>query len=401
MPLTGSTNPLHPILPHGSVKAVVRDASTGHWLLCMDPVEIVTAWSTDEVVPFLEHLERRVEQDGLYAAGMVSYEAAPAFDMALAVREAPGFPLLWFGLYHEPGEFVPSFLAGHRAAPDTGWQASVTRQGYESAIAAVKDHLRAGTSYQVNYTLRLRSAFTGCAWEFFLAQAASHDPPYGAYLDLGRWAVCSASPELFFTLCKDRITSRPMKGTAPRGLTSEQDAQIARQLLSSEKERAENLMITDMVRNDLGRIAVPGSVRVPHLFSLERYSTLWQMTSTVEARTKASLAEVFGALFPPASITGAPKARTMGIIAHLEDAPRRVYTGAIGFMAPGRRAQFSVAIRTLLVDRELKTAEYGVGGGIVWDSDAEAEWRECMTKSKVLKEPAPAFSLLETLLWTP
>jgi para-aminobenzoate synthetase/4-amino-4-deoxychorismate lyase len=381
--------------------AVVRDASSRRWLLFRDPVEVVTAWTTAEVVTCLEHLDRRIEQDGLFAAGMVSYEAAPAFDEALAVREAPGFPLLWFGLYHEPGEIVPESGAGHTVLPVSGWTASVTRQGYESAIAAVKDHLRAGTSYQVNYTLRLRSAFTGCACEFFLAQAAYHDPPFGAYLDLGRWAVCSASPELFFTLVKDRITSRPMKGTAPRGLTPEQDAQLARQLRSSEKERAENLMITDMVRNDLGRIAVPGSVRVPALFALERYSTLWQMTSTVEARTTAPLAEVFGALFPPASITGAPKARTMGIIAHLEDTPRKVYTGAIGFLAPGRRAQFNVAIRTLLVDRERGTAEYGVGGGIVWDSDAEAEWLECMTKAKVLQEPAPAFRLLETLLWTP
>jgi para-aminobenzoate synthetase/4-amino-4-deoxychorismate lyase len=381
--------------------AVVRDASSGRWLLFRDPVEVVTAWTTAEVVPCLEHLERRVEQDGLFAAGMVSYEAAPAFDIALSVREAPGFPLLWFGLYHEPGEIVPESGAGHTGLPCPEWTASVTRRGYESAIAAVKDHLRAGTSYQVNYTLRLRSAFTGCTREFFLAQAASHDPPCGAYLDLGRWAVCSASPELFFTLGKDRITSRPMKGTAPRGLTPEQDALLARQLQGSEKERAENLMITDMVRNDLGRIAVPGSVRVPALFALERYSTLWQMTSTVDARTTASLAEVFGALFPPASITGAPKARTMEIIAHLEDTPRRVYTGAIGFVAPGRRAQFNVAIRTLLVDREHGTAEYGVGGGIVWDSNVEQEWLECMTKAKVLQESAPEFSLLETLLWTP
>lgn len=381
--------------------AVVRDASTGRWLLFRDPVEVVAAWSTAEVVPCLDHLERRVEQDGLYAAGMVSYEAAPAFDEAFLVRNAPGFPLLWFGLYHEPGEIVPESGACRSGSPVRGWTPSVTRQDYESAVAAVKDHLRAGTSYQVNYTLRLGSTFTGCAWEFFQALAASHDPPCGAYLDLGRWAVCSASPELFFTLEGDRITSRPMKGTAPRGLTPEQDVLLARQLRGSEKERAENLMITDMVRNDLGRIAVPGSVRVPALFALERYSTLWQMTSTVEASTTASLAEVFGALFPPASITGAPKARTMEIIAHLEDTPRKVYTGAIGFMTPGRRAQFNVAIRTLLVDRERGTAEYGVGGGIVWDSIPEQEWLECMTKAKVLKEPAPEFSLLETLLWTP
>ncbi len=192
-----------------------------------------------------------------------------------------------------------------------------------------------------------------------------------------------------------------MKGTSPRGLTPEQDREKAAALQASEKNRAENLMIVDMVRNDLGHVAEPGSVQVTDLFALEKYPTVWQMTSTVTAKTQAPVCEIFRALFPPASITGAPKARTMALIAEIETTPRRIYTGAIGFIAPERRAQFNVAIRTLLVDHVRKQAEYGVGGGIVWDSECETEQDECRTKARILDTYVPPFSLLETLLWSP
>jgi para-aminobenzoate synthetase/4-amino-4-deoxychorismate lyase len=172
-------------------------------------------------------------------------------------------------------------------------------------------------------------------------------------------------------------------------------------LRASEKEQAENVMIVDMVRHDLGRVAETGSVKVPRLFEVEKYPTLWQMTSTIEARTSATLSNVFRALFPPASITGAPKVRTMQIIAQIETSPRRVYTGTIGFIAPGRRHQFNVAIRTLLWNRQTRQAEYGVGSGITWGSQPEAEWQECRVKTRILDARVPAFSLLETMLWTP
>ncbi len=230
---------------------------------------------------------------------------------------------------------------------------------------------------------------------------AAQDPPYGAFLDTGEWVICSASPELFFRLDGARIECRPMKGTAARGRTQAEDLAQARALQASEKERAENVMIVDMVRHDLGRVAQTGSVKVDRLFEVERYPTIWQMTSTVEAQTEAGLGDIFRALFPPASITGAPKVRTMQIIAELERLPRRLYTGTIGFLAPGRRAQFNVAIRTLLVNRPTGCAEYGVGSGITWDSDPEAEWQECRTKARILAPPVPAFSLLETMRWTP
>src|ERR1035438_9221092 len=198
-----------------------------------------------------------------------------------------------------------------------------------------------------------------------------------------------------------RIECRPMKGTATRGRTEAEDLARAQVLQASEKERAENVMIVDMVRNDLGRVAQTRSVEGPRLFELERYPTIWQMTSTVEARTQAGLGEIFRALFPPASVTGAPKVRTMQIIAGLETLPRRIYTGTVGFFAPGRRAQFNVAIRTLLANRRTGCAEYGVGSGITWGSDPEAEWEECRAKARVLSAPVVAFSLLETMRWTP
>src|SRR5208283_4720996 len=206
--------------------------------------------------------------------------------------------------------------------------------------------------------------------------------------------VCSASPELFFELKGEQIVSRPMKGTIARGRWYEEDLVLARELSTSVKNRAENAMIVDMLRNDLGRIARPGSVQVGDLFRVERYPTLWQMTSRVSAETCAGLAEIFAALFPCASITGAPKANTMRIIAAHETGPRRIYTGAIGWIAPGRRARFNVAIRTVLIDKTRREAEYGVGGGVVWDSTPQGEYDECLLKAKILTSIQPDFSLL-------
>jgi para-aminobenzoate synthetase/4-amino-4-deoxychorismate lyase len=236
-------------------------------------------------------------------------------------------------------------------------------------------------------------------WALFQHLASAQSTAYGAYIHAGEWVICSASPEMFFEKRGTVIVSKPMKGTAARGLWFEQDLEQAAQLRRSEKERAENVMIVDMVRNDLGRIARAGSVQVPALFDVERYSTVWQMTSTVTAETDASLTDVMTALFPPASITGAPKAGTMDIIARLECSPRKIYTGTIGFLDPDGRAQFNVAIRTALVNRKTETAEYGVGGGIVADSNAAQERAESELKSRVLGTRRPPFELLETMLW--
>jgi len=382
-------------------RVVLHDAALKQWLDLREPCEVIRADRLDEVIPRLRRIERMVRELGLYAAGFISYEAAPAFDAALHVHPSSSFPLFWFGLYSQPQVIQLSPPAPSPAYTLGDWSPSVSRQAYDGAIAGIKEYIARGETYQVNYSFRLRAPFSGDTWDFFLKLVQAQQADYSAYVDTGQFTVCSASPELFFRLEGSQFTGRPMKGTAPRGRTLAEDNAMARWLQHSEKNRAENVMIVDMIRNDMGRVAHVGSVRVPSLFDVERYPTLWQMTSTVTATTDASLCDIVAALFPCASITGAPKPRTMQIIRRLETTPRRIYTGCIGFMAPNRRAQFNVAIRTVLIDEQTGQAEYGVGGGIVWDSVTDDEYAECRVKAKVLTADRAEFSLLETMLWTP
>jgi para-aminobenzoate synthetase/4-amino-4-deoxychorismate lyase len=368
------------------------------WLHFTDPSQIITAKTLNDVLPALAEIEDRVEQDGLYAAGFLSYESATAFDAAHQTKPGTGFPYLWFGLYPAPRTVNLPRPTQPKAALD--WRPTVDRNTYNGAIEKIKEYIADGQTYQVNYTMRLQTGFHLSAWDFFLHLAQAQNK-YAAYIDTGRYVICSASPELFFELDGNSITGRPMKGTVKRGHTTQEDQAQAEWLQNSEKNRAENVMIVDMIRNDLGRIAKTGTVQVPELFHTERYPTLWQMTSTVTGQTKASLTDIFRALFPCASITGAPKVSTMRIIDELETTPRNIYTGSIGYFAPQRKASFNVAIRTALIDRETKKAEYGVGGGIVWDSTSSDEYGEALLKARVLTESQSEFSLLETMLWTP
>lgn len=369
------------------------------WLYFRQPHQVFSVSELAEVVPALREIERLVTDNSWHAAGFLSYEAAPAFDPAFRVHPATDFPLLRFGLYPPP---TPIQLPPPSAQPaPADWQPTVSRETYQAAIAAVKAAIARGETYQVNYTLRLRAEFKADPWELFLQLVQAQGAGYAAYLNTGRWVIACASPELFFRLEGETLTARPMKGTVKRGRTSAEDADQAAWLQNSIKNRAENVMIVDMLRNDLGRIAAIGSVQVPELFTAERYPTLWQMTSTVTAKTRASLTEILTNLFPCASITGAPKVRTMQIIAELESTPRQIYTGSIGHLAPGRHAQFNVAIRTVLLDQASGQAEYGLGGGIVWDSTSADEYAEALLKARLLTDPPPEFSLLETLRWTP
>lgn len=381
---------------------LLRDHERQRWLRFRDPVEVVTAWDTGSVRGQIERIEKVANTEGLWAMGYLAYEAAPAFDRALHVQPpTKALPLLWFGLYREP-EHLSDLPAGDDGPYALGeWTSSVTPIAYGEAIAAIKERIARGDTYQVNYTFRLRASFQGDSLALFLRLWQAQHAPYAAYLATDSFALCSASPELFFHLEDDRVVSQPMKGTARRGRTLVEDEAQARWLRESEKNRAENIMIVDMIRNDLGRIAITGSVLTERLFDVTRYPTLWQMTSTVSATTNAPAADILAALFPCASVTGAPKVSTMGIIADLESAPRGVYTGAIGYLAPGRRSQFNVAIRTVVIDRVRATAEYGVGSGIVWDSDAGDEYRECQTKARILTVVFPDISLIESLLWEP
>ena len=382
--------------------SLLRDHERRRWLRFRDPVEVIAAWDVGTVRRQIERIEKVVNTEGLWAMGYLAYEAAPAFDRALHVQPPTrALPLLWFGLYHEP-EHLSDLPTGDDDPCALGeWTPSVTPAAYREAIATIKERIAGGDTYQVNYTFRLRASFQGDPWALFLRLWQAQHAPYAAYLETDTFALCSASPELFFHLEDDRVVSQPMKGTARRGRTLVEDEAQARWLQESEKNRAENVMIVDMIRNDLGRIAVTGSVQAERLFDATRYPTLWQMTSTVSATTNAPVADILAALFPCASVTGAPKVSTMGIIADLESAPRGVYTGAIGYLAPGRRSQFSVAIRTVVIDRVQATAEYGVGSGIVWDSDAGDEYRECQTKARILTVALPDISLIESLLWEP
>lgn len=345
----------------------------------------------------MREIEKQVNENGWHAAGFVSYEAAPAFDRAMQVRDAGNFPLLWFGLYDAPKQV--QLPIAKKDCTGLNWRPGVAQQTYNAGIQAIKNYIASGQTYQVNYTMRLQTEMPLEAWDFFLFLAQSQNK-YAAYINTEWFAIASASPELFFKLNGDEIESHPMKGTVKRGRTTAEDKTQAEWLRSSVKNRAENVMIVDMIRNDLGRIAEVGSVSVPRLFQIEKYPTLLQMTSTVQAKTSASVTDIFSALFPCASITGAPKISTMRIIAELESTPRRIYTGSIGYIAPERKAQFNVAIRTAWMDKLHETAEYGVGGGIVWDSTSEDEYSEALLKARVLNEKPWEFSLLETLKWT-
>lgn len=377
------------------------------------PVGVLEARRPDEVAGVIEAAEAAAAR-GLWAGGFVAYEAAPGLNPDLAVRDrAAGdpfedLPLAWFALFEGRDDEEPLVAPDTDPADaDSFWTPSVGRDAYDAAIGAIRELIAAGETYQVNHTIRLRARIAGDDRGFYRDLALSQRGPFAAYLDLGRYRILSASPELFFRIDGETITTRPMKGTAPRGRWEAEDEQIAARLVNSPKDRAENAMIVDLLRNDLGRIARPGTVHVSDLFRAERYETVWQLTSTATAERSpgTSLLDTFRALFPSGSVTGAPKVRTMAAIRDLEDGPRGVYCGAIGYLAPPASgepsANFSVAIRTVMLDRDTGTAEYGVGGGITFDSSAEREYAEVLAKARVLWAARPAFELLETMRYEP
>lgn len=374
---------------------LLRDAA-GRWLQFTAPAGALTVCTPADLPAALVEVQRQLAA-GRHVVGMLAYEAAPAFDPALTVRPDDGFPAAWFGFF---GAARP--VGAPRAEPVPAplpWQAEVTDAAYRAGVQRVREALAGGVCYQVNYTQRLRAAALPVPWPWFAAAAAA--APYAAYVDIGSHVIASASPELLFARRGSLIECRPMKGTMRRGRSLADDRRLARALRHSAKERAENLMITDMVRNDLGRIARPGSVTVPRLFELQRFADVWQMISRVQAHSDADLAALFGALFPAASVTGAPKVQAMREIAALERSPRRAYCGSVGYAAPDGSAQFNVAIRTLLWRRADGAAEYGTGSGIVWDSRPAAEARECRLKARQLRRPPAPFGLIETLRWSP
>jgi para-aminobenzoate synthetase / 4-amino-4-deoxychorismate lyase len=400
------------------------------------PRRIITAASLAQVRPALREVEASVAA-GAWAVGFVAYEAAPAFDAALITRPAHGpTPLLWFGIFDAPAVAAPP---AHGAPPALRWSTATPRGAYDAAIHEIRQRIAAGDVYQVNHTLRFHADCESDALPLYDALVAPRHGLYHALIETDEWAVISASPELFLDLrdelCDElhddlhdelrgdlhdelrgdlrgdlhddlrgarrerRLTTRPMKGTLRRGRWLAEDRTAAARLAASAKDRAENLMIVDLLRNDVGRVARFGSVNVPRMYDVETYPTVHQLTSTVTAvlRDGTSLDDVFAAMFPCGSVTGAPKVAAMRIIARLEDEPRGPYCGAVGVVRPDGSATFSVAIRTLLLDRVQRRAVYGAGGGITWDSRAAAEYDELIAKAALLSDALPPFDLLETM----
>ena len=369
------------------------------------PVRVIAAASAAEVFPAIREVESAVD-GGFHAAGFITYEAAPGLDPSLVTCEAGDRPLLGFGLFRDSRvidvsgvEKVMAVGTADQQPPEMQWTPLVSRASYNRSIRTIKDHLIRGNTYQVNLTFKMLASYDNKMRHNICRRFLKYRNICSGFFRFEDFEFVSFSPELFFELDGTRLWSKPMKGTARRGLTTEEDEENARLLQNSAKNRAENLMILDMIRNDMGKVAEPGSVVVPALFEVETHPTVLQMTSTVECRTAAGFAEIIAALFPCASVTGAPKVRTMQIINQLEGRSRGVYTGAMGFLLPKRRARFNVAIRTVEFHATTGRAEYGVGSGIVWDSTADEEYEECVLKAEILTVEEPEFELLETILW--
>lgn len=375
---------------------ICRLPDSGSWGMFSRPEQILEAWSPESVKDVLHQLEDSLNA-GKYAAGFISYEAAGAFDRALEVHASTEFPVVWMGIYHAAP--VEIDLTNDIHAWCGKLTSELTEREYLDRIAEIKDAIDAGNIYQANYTFRSRGKSVLAPERLFLALSAKHPMPYSAFVNCGEYQILSLSPELFLEKRGRKIVSCPMKGTIHRDAEPELDRRHSAFLQSDPKNRAENLMIVDMVRNDLGRICIPGSITANPLFQVDTYATLHQMISTVcgELPEDISITQILQATFPAASITGAPKVAAMRVILSHETSPRKVYTGTIGCFMADNNFCLNVAIRTLICSDDC--TELGIGGGIVCDSQAEMEWAEALLKSRFIESCAPEFYVLETMLW--
>lgn len=368
-----------------------------------EPLGVWRADSIDRVVAVLDEAERAA-RDGRWVVGFVSFEAAAAFDAAFERSRTASLPLAWFAQFAAPVESLDDgaesmYGDGPGEPADLETETTITDARYADAVRRIHEYIDAGDVYQVNFTVPFTALRRASPRAIYERMRRAQGGAYSCLLDIGDACILTASPELFFERRGERIHSRPMKGTAPRGLHPAADAAARDRLVDSEKERAENVMIVDVVRNDLGRIATVGTVQVDALCQPERYPSVWQLTSTVGAdlRHGVSLAEVFGALFPPASVTGAPKIRATSIIRELEDVPREIYCGAVGIVRPGGDATFNVAIRTAWTAAGSDVLHLNAGGGITADSTAIGELREVGAKLAAFTRPIAPPALFETM----
>lgn len=344
------------------------------------PIEIIKCFKQGEVEKCFAKMEKALAC-GLYLAGFLSYEAGYAFERAFSSATAYSFPLICFGAYKRPLLPLPHLQRNK-------WEIKIVppernKNKYFKAISQIKKQLAQGNTYQVNYTFKLKFTFQGSPHSLFEQLSERQPTPYSAYIQDQQFIILSHSPELFFRKSGKNLIVKPMKGTANMMKGGHHNLQ------HDPKNRAENLMIVDLLRSDLGRIAKIGTVKTTSLFAVEKHPTLYQMTSTIEAKTDKNipLLKLFSQLFPSGSVTGAPKVRTMQIIKKLEKENRNIYTGAIGLITPERDMVFNVAIRTLLLspaDHNRYQGEIGLGSGITFDSNPEKEWAECLLKSSFL-----------------
>ncbi|MXN66492.1 aminodeoxychorismate synthase component I [Stappia sp. GBMRC 2046] len=383
----------------------------GGALLFENPCAIIETASLDGVGDCLRRVEA-ARAEGAYCAGYLAYEAGYAFEPKLAGADVSAFsvPLLWFGVFETASMLSPAEAlrrlgarGGSSEPPEIRDLAfDMGRKAYDEAFARVQEHLARGDIYQANLTMRARFRLDGDPAALFADLLRRQPVGHAAYVDTGKSRILSLSPELFLERKGSTLRTRPMKGTARRGRTMREDRRIARELAADAKSRAENVMIVDLMRNDISRVTEAGSVKVPELFSVETYRTLFQMTSTVEGRirTGVNFPEIAENLFPCGSITGAPKLSAMSILRDLETSPRGIYTGSIGYLSPDGDFRFNVAIRTLVIDKG-GAGEVGTGSGVVFDSGAAPEYDECILKLRFMTEKQEPFGLIETLRWTP
>ena len=369
-----------------------------NWDLTLtSPSDVLVAHIPADVLDLIEVAEA-ASLHGCHVAMMLTYEAAPAFDRALQTHSArSSVPLAWAAVFPQASTDIEVAAAAYETS---NWTAAISRDEYQSAVQRILQSIADGHTYQVNYSFPLTATFSGDPFSFYVDLMRAQGAQYSAFLDLGDFQILSLSPELFFERNGSRVKTKPMKGTIGRGRWTAEDQDLAERLRQSKKDQAENVMIVDLLRNDLGKVSKTGTVSVTSLFELERFETLWQMTSTVESTLNdgVGLVELLSALFPCGSITGAPKISTMKIINQLEPFPRGVYTGAIGLLRPGGDCIFNVAIRTLQLESKSGVMTFGVGGGVTTDSTAEREYDECLVKSAFLEKRALSFQLLETML---
>jgi len=367
------------------------------------PLRTIVA-ATPREVPAALAAVRAARADGLHAAGYLNYEAGAALQPRAPVL-AGNEPVLWFGLFDRFDEIAADAVPALLPDPAGAWAGAprpeIDRETYDARLARVQALIAAGDIYQANLTWQATVPMLGDPLALYARLRAASHAGHGAIVATGARTFLSLSPELFFMLERDQLTCRPMKGTAMRGTSPDEDCALARELAADSKQRAENLMIVDLMRNDLSRVAAPGSVTVPALFAVETYPTVLQMTSTVTATLAPDkdAIDVIEALFPCGSITGAPKSRAMAVIAEVEQAPRGVYTGSIGRIDATGDAMFNVAIRTLAI--EDGAAILGLGSGIVADSRAAEEWAECAAKGLFVTAGQRRFDLIETMAFDP